>query len=111
MSEKNEALRFNISFPKSNFQILRVTHSGEFIWNENADQMIRDPVFTEANPAIIHVVRALRQAEIIRQENERLREALAWAYNLRHLRGHSDPVVIPERFAPLIEAALRRVET
>ena len=41
-------------------------------------------------------------------ENERLREALAWAYNLRHLRGHSDPVVIPERFAPFIEAALRR---
>ena len=44
-------------------------------------------------------------------EIERLREALAWAYNLRHLRGHSDPVVIPERFAPLIEAALRREET
>lgn len=46
--------------------------------------------------------------EHLRQENERLREALAWAYNLRHLRGHSDPVVIPERFAPFIEAALRR---
>ena len=44
----------------------------------------------------------------LRAENERLREALAWAYNLRHLRGHSDPVVIPERFAPFIEAALRR---
>ena len=41
-------------------------------------------------------------------EIERLREALAWAYNLRHLRGHSDPVVIPERFAPFIEAAQRR---
>ena len=46
--------------------------------------------------------------EALRRENERLREALAWAYNLRHLRGHSDPVVIPERFAPFIEAALRR---
>ena len=46
--------------------------------------------------------------EHLRQENERLREALAWAYNLRHLRGHSDPVVIPERFAPFIEAAQRR---
>ena len=43
------------------------------------------------------------------KENERLREALAWAYNLRHLRGHSDPVVIPERFAPSIEAALKEV--
>ena len=41
-------------------------------------------------------------------EIEVLWEALAWAYNLRHLRGHSDPVVIPERFAPFIEAALRR---
>ena len=47
-------------------------------------------------------------AELKHAENERLREALAWAYNLRHLRGHSDPVVIPERFAPFIEAALRR---
>ena len=46
--------------------------------------------------------------DALRRENERLREALAWAYNLRHLRGHSDPVVIPERFAPFIEAALRR---
>jgi hypothetical protein len=46
--------------------------------------------------------------EALRREIERLREALAWAYNLRHLRGHSDPVVIPERFAPFIEAALRR---
>ena len=44
----------------------------------------------------------------LRRENERLLEALAWAYNLRHLRCHSDPVVIPERFAPFIEAALRR---
>ena len=48
-------------------------------------------------------------AEALRRENERLREALAWAYNLRHLRGHSDPVVIPERFAPFIEAALQEV--
>ena len=52
-------------------------------------------------------------AELRRQHAkiERLREALAWAYNLRHLRGHSDPVVIPERFAPLIEDALRRERT
>lgn len=70
MSEKPEA------FCEANYEILRVTNSGEFIWNENADQMIRDPVFTEANPAIIYVVRALRQAEVIRQENERMREAL-----------------------------------
>ena len=47
-------------------------------------------------------------ADALRRDAERLREALAWAYNLRHLRGHSDPVVIPERFAPFIEAALRR---
>ena len=48
------------------------------------------------------------EIEALKAENERLLEALAWAYNLRHLRGHSDPVVIPERFAPFIEAALRR---
>ena len=67
MNEKPEA------FCEVNYEILRVTNSGEFIWNENADQMICDPVFTEANPAIIYVVRALRQAEVIRQENERLK--------------------------------------
>jgi hypothetical protein len=76
MSEKDEALRFDISFSEANFQILRVTNSGEFIWNENADQMMRDPVFIRAaNHASIHVLRALRQAEFIRKENERLTKA------------------------------------
>ena len=65
----------------------------------------------ERNEAIIALRTALAapdEIEALRRDAERLREALAWAYNLRHLRGHSDPVVIPERFAPFIEAALRR---
>ena len=54
------------------------------------------------------VIDSATELAVLHDEIERLREALAWAYNLRHLRGHSDPVVIPERFAPFIEAALRR---
>ena len=82
MSEKPEA------FCEVNYEILRVTNSGEFIWNENADQMICDPVFTEANPAIIYVVRALRQAEVIRQENERLRQ-INWSHEMKlSVRGY-----------------------
>ena len=64
-----------------------------------------------AIPCVVSRTELSQAARLLRSqhaENERLREALAWAYNLRHLRGHSDPVVIPERFAPLIEDTLRR---
>jgi len=83
------------------------------------DSGVKDMVINSATElAVLHAENErlrdeLRQSSIdyTRAGVERLREALAWAYNLRHLRGHSDPVVIPERFAPLIEAALRREET
>ena len=97
MNEKPEA------FCEANYEILRVTNSGEFIWNENADQMIRDPVFTEANPAIIYVVRALRQAEVIRQENERLRGLLAEASKAVWMNYDND-------LLDRIEAALKEVQ-
>ena len=96
MNEKAEA------FCEANYEILRVTNSGEFIWNENADQMIRDPVFTEANPAIIYVVRALRQAEVIRQENERLRGLLTDASKAVWMNYDGD-------LLDRIEAALKEV--
>ena len=49
-------------------EVLRVTAEGEFIWNENADEMIESGDYTQY-PALRYVLMALR-------ENERLREAV-----------------------------------
>ena len=90
MNEKDEALAYS--------QLL-LLHAESI-----TDFGVKDMVVNSATELVVlHY-----QAERLKADNERLREALAWAYNLRHLRGHSDPVVIPERFAPFIEAALRR---
>ena len=101
MSEKPEALRFETSFPYANYEILRVTNSGEFIWNENADQMIAQ----EFSPHIAHLFRALRRAEVVQAENERLREALALAERLAAGR-----LAMVEQLAGEVEA-LRRERT
>ena len=50
-------------------EVLRVTAEGEFIWNENADEMIASGDYRQY-PALRHVLKALR-------ENERLRDAVA----------------------------------
>lgn len=50
-------------------EVLRVTAEGEFIWNENADDMIASGDYSHY-PALRHILKALR-------ENERLREAVA----------------------------------
>ena len=74
MSEKPEALRFGVWRDRET-EILRVSSTGEFLWHKDADARIANPG-PDANPAMMHLFRALRQAEVIRQENERLREAL-----------------------------------
>ena len=100
MSEKPEALRLaeNLENP---WHALRV--SSRLL--PGVDPLIVGGLRLDA---AIELRRQHAEIERLKAENERLREALAWAYNLRHLRGHSDPVVIPQRFAPFIEAALRR---
>lgn len=50
-------------------EVLRVTAEGEFIWNENADEMIASGDYSQY-PSLRHVLKALR-------ENERLRDAVA----------------------------------
>ena len=50
-------------------EVLRVTAEGEFIWHENADEMIASGDYSQY-PALRHVLKALR-------ENERLRDAVA----------------------------------
>ena len=43
-------------------EVLRVMPNGEFIWHEDADQMIEDGDFT-SSPALPHMLRKLRAAE------------------------------------------------
>ena len=50
-------------------EVLRVTAEGEFIWNENADEMIASGDYSQY-PSLRHILKALR-------ENERLRDAVA----------------------------------
>lgn len=56
-------------------EVLRVSNTGEFLWHKDADAMIANPG-PDANPAMMHLFRALRKAEAVQAENERLREAL-----------------------------------
>jgi hypothetical protein len=49
-------------------EVLRVTAEGEFIWNENADEMIASGDYSQY-PSLRHVLKALR-------ENERLQDML-----------------------------------
>lgn len=77
MSEKPEALRFEVWRDRET-EILRVSNTGEFLWHKDADARIANPG-PDANPAMMHLFRALRQAEVIRQENERLRGLLTEA--------------------------------
>ncbi len=46
----------------SSTAVLTVTPEGEFIWNENADQMIATGDFT-GSPAMPHILRRLRQRD------------------------------------------------
>jgi hypothetical protein len=74
MNKKPEALRFEVWRDRET-EILRVTTTGEFVWHKDADARIANPG-PDANPAMMHLFRALRRAEVVQAENERLREAL-----------------------------------
>jgi len=101
MSEKDEALRFGVRRDRET-EILRVSNTGEFLWHKDADARIANPG-PDANPAMMHLFRALRQAEVIRQENERLREEV----RVLRLYGNKDCTAMADE-AMKIEAALRR---
>ena len=74
MSEKPEALRFGVWRDRET-EILRVSNTGEFLWHKDADARIANPG-PDANPALMHLFRALRRAEVVQAENERLRDEL-----------------------------------
>ena len=73
-------------------EVLRVTAEGEFIWNENADEMIASGDYSQY-PSLRHVLKALR-------ENERLRDAVAaecekvarWIIHKGYATGHGDTI-------------------
>ena len=99
MSEKPEALRFEVWRDRET-EILRVSNTGEFLWHKDADAMIADPGL-DANPTVIHLLRALRRAEAVQAENERLRELLTEARGAKWL-------VVQDNLLDRIDAALRR---
>lgn len=105
MSEKPEALRFEVWRDRET-EILRVTTTGEFVWHKDADAMIADPGL-DANPTVIHLLRALRRAEAVQAENERLRGLLE-----KIVAADDDPndklTYIRSRLLAEIKAALRR---
>lgn len=100
MSVKPEALRFEVWRDRET-EILRVSNTGEFLWHKDADARIANPG-PDANPAMMHLFRALRQAEVIRQENERLRGLLTEAQKAVWMNYDGD-------LLDRIEAALKEV--
>jgi hypothetical protein len=53
-------------------EVLRVTAEGEFIWNENADEMIESGDYSQ-HPSLRHILKALREAIRARGEQEQPR--------------------------------------
>lgn len=107
MNKKPEALRFEVWRDRET-EILRVSNTGEFLWHKDADARIANPG-PDANPAMMHLFRALRRAEAVQAENERLRELV------RHILGDR---ITPEAYLLFgkawvdeAHAALRREET
>lgn len=58
MKNQPEALRL------ADDEVLRVTEGGQFIWHENADEMIKNGDFS-AMPAMLHILRALQQRDAL----------------------------------------------
>jgi len=115
MSEKPDALRFEVWRDRET-EILRVSNTGEFLWHKDAEARIANPG-PDANPAMMHLFRALRRAEVVQAENERLREALDRSLTdeqIRQIAASIDRSMPLESakilFARRIEAALRREE-
>jgi hypothetical protein len=50
-------------------EVLRVTAAGEFIWNDNADEMIESGDYS-ATPAMQHILRRLRKLEALEQPSQ-----------------------------------------
>ena len=106
MNEKPEALRFGV-WRNRETEILRVSNTGEFLWHKDADARIANPG-PDANPAMMHLCRALRRAEVVQAENERLREALDNLISACELPGDHCEVA---QALPHAKAALRRERT
>ena len=105
MSEKPEALRFGVWRDRET-EILRVSNTGEFLWHKDADARIANPG-PDANPAMMHLFRALRRAEVVQAENERLREALEKIADAS-MSMHQNAAHMAMNLQGIANAALRR---
>jgi len=68
-------------------EVLRVTQDGQFIWHPDADRMIEEGNFN-FNPAMPHILRALRKREWVGLTDEDMNNALDyWSDNSRSSYG------------------------
>ena len=58
-------------------EILRVTADGQFVWNADADRMIKEGDFS-FNPALPHILSALRKREWVGLTDEEIKALAGW---------------------------------
>ena len=81
-----------------NEEILRVTPDGEFIWHDNADNLIKTGDFS-GSPSMPHILRRLRQ-----------RDTLLEALNDIANTDPVDAALDPQRAVRIARAAIKAVE-
>jgi len=68
-------------------EILRVTADGQFVWNADADRMIKEGDFS-FSPALPHILSALRKREWVGLTDEEMSEAMDyWSDDSRSAYG------------------------
>ena len=82
-------------------EILRVTVEGEFIWKENADEMIETGDFS-ASPATQHILKSLREVQRLREVNAELVESIA---NLIKVKGRHNTEIAYQRLVAAYDKA------
>jgi len=76
--------------------VLRVTQDGQFIWHPDADRMIEEGNFN-FNPAMPHILRALRKREWVGLTKEEINQGLLRSfYVLEKARAWRDGVTWAE---------------
>jgi len=77
-------------------EVLRVTQDGQFIWHPDADRMIEEGNFN-FNPAMPHILRALRKREWVGLTKEEINQGLLRSfYVLEKARAWRDGVTWAE---------------
>ena len=94
---------FSLEVKLMDNEVLRVTQDGQFIWHPDADRMIEEGNFN-FNPAMPHILRALRKREWLRLTDDEIKEIVG-PYGDAPIKGYT------RKLFDQIEAALRSKNT